>query len=76
MEELQQQKEETKRSQITTYVLIGLVVGLLIFSAAQTFQINSLEGQFITQRITGGVTQAPAAAPRGAPAAPAMVGGC
>ncbi len=76
MEEMQQQKEETKRSQITTYVLIGLVLGLLIFSAAQTFQINSLEGQFITQGITGAAIQTPAAAAPRTSAAPAMVGGC
>lgn len=76
MEEIQHIEQETKKSQRATYILIGLVVGLLLFSAAQTFQINGLEGKFIAQGITGAAIQTSAVAAPRTSTAPAMVGGC
>jgi len=52
-------KQETNTK--ITYVLIGLVIGILLFSLAQTFAITALQG--------GSISSA-------AQAAPAMVGGC
>ena len=79
MEEIQQTEAKTKRSKIAAYVLIGLVVGLLIFSTMQTFQINDLEQGLISGgAVSGGRTASPArsSASGSAHAVPAMVGGC
>ena len=70
---------QTVKHQKANYLLLALVVGLLIFSGVQTFQINGLEDQ-----VVGGTGAAVAARSSGSsPAAaastrsaPAMVGGC
>tara|TARA_Y100000310_G_C19962447_1_gene481820 strand:+ start:262 stop:486 length:225 start_codon:yes stop_codon:yes gene_type:complete len=61
-------KKEGKNNTIT-YLLIGGVAVVLIFSIVQFFQINSLMGEAVAQG-AGVVGQAVKAA------APAMVGGC
>ncbi len=71
-------QEEHKESRMLTYVLIGLVVGLLIFSTAQTFQISGLEKSVISG-VAGGASISPASSAAVAQTGarvPAMVGGC
>ncbi len=76
MEE-QQEEKKTKRSKIVAYVLIGLVVGLLIFSVVQTFQIGGVEKGILSgEAVSKGAPAAPAGSSPRPSAVPAMVGGC
>ena len=76
-EEINKHDEVKRKGKIAAYVLIALVVGLLIFSTMQTFQINSLEKNFISGGTVGGVTRASASSARtSGSSAPTMVGGC
>lgn len=64
----------------TMYIIIGLAVVLLVFSAVQTFQINKTEDSLVTGFSVGGRPAGGSPAnvqiPQVAPAAPRMVGGC
>lgn len=64
----------------TMYIVIGLAVVLLVFSAVQTFQINKTEDSLVTGFSVGGRPAgggSPVNIPQVAPTAlPRMVGGC
>lgn len=64
----------------TMYIVIGLAVVLLVFSAVQTFQINKTENSLVTGFSVGGRPAgggSPVNIPQVAPTAPPrMVGGC
>lgn len=70
--------EKKPKSKLATLALIGLVVGLLVFAAAQTFQINTLEKNVLSGGAVSGAARTTASSPSrsGAAAVPAMVGGC
>lgn len=73
-----EQTEEKKSKNTLTYVLVVLVVGLLLFSAVQTFQIGKMEKAVLSGALTGnpGAAAAGASSPRAAASSAAMVGGC
>ena len=84
MEELKTMYEETrhegkKNSNAVTYLVAGLMIFLLLFSAVQSFQIGTIEekainGNFAVQGRVSSAGSSAAAAPK--TAAPQMVGGC
>ncbi len=74
-------REEKKSKNILTYTLVILVVGLLLFSAVQTFQIGRMEKAVLGGAVgavagSSGAATSGASAPRAASSVPAMVGGC
>lgn len=62
-------KKNDKKSMVMTYVLIGMVIAVLVFSVMQTFVINDLQ-QTLAQQAFSGASAAVKTA------APTMVGGC
>ena len=71
-------EDKKPKRKLATLALIGLVVGLLVFAAAQTFQINSLEKNVLSGGAVSGAARTAASSPSqsGAATVPAMVGGC
>lgn len=79
MEETNQIHEERKKSNTVTYLVVGLMIFLVLFSAVQSFQIGNIEerainGNYALQGRASAAGSSGAAAPRAA--APQMVGGC
>lgn len=73
-----EQTEEKKSKKTLTYVLVVLVVGLLLFSAVQTFQIGKMEKAVLSGALTGnaGAAASGTSSPIAAARVPTMVGGC
>ncbi len=74
-------KEKRKSKNVLTYTLVILVVGLLLFSAVQTFQIGRMEKAVLGGAVgavagSSGAVASGASSPRAASSVPAMVGGC
>ena len=83
MVETNKKEEETKKEEkhnkgIYTYMVLGLVFLLLLFSVVQAVQINNLKNGYKTTVDNGGVAvksplQQPSSNPQNTPT---MVGGC
>jgi len=67
-----------KSGKTVLYMVIALVAVLLVFSAVQTFQINSVEKELVSGGAvaTGISSTGASSSPPRTSAAPAMVGGC
>lgn len=79
MEEINLTHEERKKSDTVTYLVVGLMIFLVLFSAVQSFQIGNIEerainGNYAVPSRASAADSSGAAAPRAA--APQMVGGC